>query len=113
MHVDTIVEYHDAKFFKNIFLMKNLHNNYWFSYEIIPEFTKSFESPTEYFEQSHDEEVLEKDDNEDPTRGKRQRVAKSFGGDFIVYLVGDTPMTIAEAYASPSADYWKELSTMW
>ena len=53
----------------------------------------------EHFE-SHVEE-----NNEVPTRSKRQRTAKSFGDDFIVYLVDDTPRTISEAYASPDADY--------
>ncbi|KAK1608830.1 hypothetical protein QYE76_032503 [Lolium multiflorum] len=46
------------------------------------------------------------DDNEAPKRSKRQRTAKSFGHDFIVYLVDDTPTS--EAYASQDADYWKE-----
>nr|ABA98004.1 retrotransposon protein, putative, Ty1-copia subclass [Oryza sativa Japonica Group] len=41
-------------------------------------------------------------------KSKRQRVAKSFGDDYIVYLVDDTPRTIEEAYSSPDADYWKE-----
>ncbi|MBB1235898.1 hypothetical protein EII06_29340, partial [Klebsiella pneumoniae] len=41
-------------------------------------------------------------------RSKRQRTAKSFGDDFTVYLVDDTPKSISEAYASPDADYWKE-----
>ena len=48
--------------------------------------------------------VIEKDDNEAPVRSKRRRVPKSFGDDFIVYLVDDTPTSIAEAYASPDAD---------
>ncbi|KAK1692923.1 hypothetical protein QYE76_009620 [Lolium multiflorum] len=48
------------------------------------------------------------DDNEAPKRSKRQRTAKSFGHDFIVYLVDDTPTSISEAYASRDADYWKE-----
>ncbi|KAK1696947.1 hypothetical protein QYE76_013644 [Lolium multiflorum] len=61
----------------------------------------------EYFEQSH-ENVTEKDDNETPKRSKRRRIEKSFGDDFIVYLVDDTPTSIAEAYASPDADDWKE-----
>ncbi|KAK1601923.1 hypothetical protein QYE76_016591 [Lolium multiflorum] len=47
------------------------------------------------------------DDNEAPKRSKRQRTAKSFGHDFIVYLVDDTPTSIS-AYASQDADYWKE-----
>jgi hypothetical protein len=48
------------------------------------------------------------DNNEAPTRSKRRRTAKSFGNDFIVYLVDDTPTSISEAYASQDADYWKE-----
>jgi hypothetical protein len=41
-------------------------------------------------------------------KSKRQRVAKSFGEDYIIYLVDDTPTTIAEAYSSLDADLWKE-----
>jgi Reverse transcriptase (RNA-dependent DNA polymerase). len=41
-------------------------------------------------------------------KSKRQSTAKSFGDDYIVYLVDDTPRTIKEAYSSPDADYWKE-----
>jgi hypothetical protein len=41
-------------------------------------------------------------------RNKRQRIAKSFGDDFIVYLVDDTPTSITEAYTSLDADDWKE-----
>jgi hypothetical protein len=47
-------------------------------------------------------------DNEISKKSKRQRTAKSFGDDFIVYLVDDTPRTIEEAYSSLDADYWKE-----
>jgi hypothetical protein len=46
-------------------------------------------------------------DNEISKRSKRQRT-KSFGDDFIVYLVDDTPRTIEEAYSSLIVDYWKE-----
>jgi hypothetical protein len=48
------------------------------------------------------------DNNETPKRSKRQRTAKSFGDDFLVYLIDDTPSSISEAYASEDADYWKE-----
>jgi hypothetical protein len=44
-------------------------------------------------------------DNETPIRSKRQRTAKSFGDDFIVYLMDDTPSSISEAYASLDVDY--------
>ena len=41
-------------------------------------------------------------------RSKRQRVAKSFVDDLTVNHVDDTPKSIAEAYASPDVDDWKE-----
>jgi hypothetical protein len=50
----------------------------------------------------------EEDDTIVTRKGKRQRIAKSFGDDYIVYLVDDTPTTIEEAYTSPDADLWKE-----
>lgn len=40
---------------------------------------------------------------------KTQRIEISFGRDFIVYVVDDTPTSIAEAYASLDADDWKEV----
>jgi hypothetical protein len=42
-------------------------------------------------------EHLEEDNDEAPRRSKRQRTEKSFGDDFIIYLMDDTPKTIAEA----------------
>jgi hypothetical protein len=41
-------------------------------------------------------------------KSKRQQTIKSFGDDYIVYLVDDIPRTIEEAYSSPDADLWKE-----
>jgi hypothetical protein len=107
MHVDTIMESRDATCFENMFPMKDMHSTTRFSSEIIPKSSTS----DDYFEQPHEnvlEDVREKDDNEAPTRSKRRRTAKSFGDDFIVYLVDDTPTSIAEAYASLDADDWKE-----
>jgi hypothetical protein len=103
MHVDIIFESHDATFFKNIFRMKDMCSNARFSSEIASDFTIPIESPVESFEQPP-EEVLEENDNEVPTRNKRRRIAKSFGDDFIMYLVDDTPTSITEAYASLDVD---------
>jgi hypothetical protein len=52
----------------------------------------------------------EDDDKVDdaPRRSKRQRVAKSFDDEFIVYLMDDVPKTLSEAYASLDAEYWNE-----
>src|SRR3989337_2072355 len=63
----------------------------------------------EYYEHKSDESSTE-DDEEAPVRSKRQRTAKFFGDDFLVYLMDDdTPSSISEAYASPDADYWKDV----
>ena len=53
-------------------------------------------------------ENSEEDNNETLRKSKKQRTTKSFGDDFIVYLVDDTSRTIEEAYSSPDTDYWKE-----
>jgi hypothetical protein len=103
MNVGTIFESRDAMFFEDIFPMRDMHGmSSWESDPI-------HETPMESDEESDDESSdSDEDDNEAPTRSKRQRTAKSFGNDFIVYLVDDTPTTISEALASPDADYWKE-----
>ncbi|WVZ83522.1 hypothetical protein U9M48_030663 [Paspalum notatum var. saurae] len=84
-------------------LWHDMHNTSKFSSEITPELN----APTEAFEPPR-EISPEEDNNEAPRKSKRQRVEKSFGNDFIVYLVDDTPMSISEAYASSDADNWKE-----
>nr|ABF98465.1 retrotransposon protein, putative, Ty1-copia subclass [Oryza sativa Japonica Group] len=103
MHVGTIMESRDATFFESFFPMKDTHSGSNQPSEIIP----SSITPPEQTEHTH-ELVSEEDVSEAPRRSKRQRTAKSFGDDFTVYLVDDTPKSISEAYASPDADYWKE-----
>jgi len=83
--------------------MKDMHSTSRFPSELTPE----LDAPTIVSESPH-ETILEEDDNEAQRKSKRQRVAKSFGNVFIVYLVDDTPTSISEAYASPDADNWKE-----
>jgi hypothetical protein len=53
--------------------------------------------------------IHEEIDGEAPRRSKRQRTAKSFGGNFTAYLVDDPPRTISETFASPDVDDWKEM----
>lgn len=90
MHVDTIMESRDATFFENTFPMKDMHSIARISSEILPE-SSIPECNTSDNESEHSEDDVEKDDNEAPSRSKRRRIAKSFGDDFIVYLVEDTP----------------------
>jgi hypothetical protein len=60
----------------------------------------------------YDEHTLESNYEEihsdAPRRSKRQKTTKSFGDDFTVYLIDDSPKTITEAFSSPEADDWKE-----
>jgi hypothetical protein len=68
--------------------MKDMHSTARFSSEIIPESSTS----NEYFEKPLEnvlENIREQDENEAPIRSKRQRTTKSFGDDFIVYLMDD------------------------
>jgi hypothetical protein len=66
--------------------------------------------PSKIFDHSEHtpEPIHEEIDSEAPRRSKRPRTAKSFGDDFTVYLIDDTPKIIIKAFASPDADDWKE-----
>ena len=103
MHVGTIMESRDATFFENIFPMRD--GTSLSRQEFIED-----DSSAESIE--HNEPTLvenpEEDNNDALRKSKRQRTIKSFGDDFIICLVDDTPRAIKEAYSSPDADYWKE-----
>ena len=45
---------------------------------------------------------------EEPRRSKCQRVPKSFGPDFLAFLLENEPQTFKEAMKSSEAQYWKE-----
>ncbi|WVZ51502.1 hypothetical protein U9M48_002646 [Paspalum notatum var. saurae] len=89
MLVGTIMESRDATFFESVFSMKN---------------ALSTSNRTRV-------QNLKEDDNTATQKSKRQRTAKSFGDDYIVYLVDEITRTIEEAYSSPDADLWKEAVT--
>lgn len=52
---------------------------------------------------------LEKDNTTVNWKSKIHRTIKSFGEDYSIYLVDDTPKTIEEAYSSLNVDVWKEV----
>jgi hypothetical protein len=54
-------------------------------------------------------EIPEEDNNIVTRKSKRRRITKSFGEDYIIYLVDDTPTTIVETYLSLDADLWKDV----
>jgi hypothetical protein len=101
-HVGTIMDSRDATFFEDIFPMRE-------DYCSTSQKSLINDEPSDMIE--HNEQTLVgnlRGDNEISKRSKRQRTAKSFGDDFIVYLVDDTPRTIEESYSSLDADYWKK-----
>jgi hypothetical protein len=103
MRVGTIMESNDANFFENIFPMKGSSSS---SNQEMPSSSSQelFTIPEPTISIEHSNNHVE-DNNEAPTRSKRWRTEKTFGDDFIVYLVDDTPTSISEAYESQDADY--------
>ncbi|KAL0534104.1 hypothetical protein IC582_028385 [Cucumis melo] len=66
---------------------------------------RSFDSITSE-PQNRPNDELNKD--EELRRSKRMRISKSFGPDFVTYLLENEPQTFKEAMSSPEAPYWKE-----
>jgi hypothetical protein len=98
MRVGTIMESNDATFFEDIFPMKGSSSS---SNQEMPSLSSQelFTIPEPTILIEHSENPVE-DNNKAPTRSKRRRTEKTFGNDFIVYLVDDTPTSILEACAS-------------
>jgi len=84
--------------------MKNTPSTSSHEYIFLPE---THESVIHADVETH-EEIAEEDNNVVTQKSRRRRTTKSFGEDYIIYLVDDTPTTIAEAYSSLDADLWKE-----
>jgi hypothetical protein len=110
-NVNTVMESRDASFFEDIFPMRAAgstsicENNHSHMYDP-KDLTQPLESFDENYTPSEDNNNLV---NEPARRSKRPNILKSFGDDFIVYLVDDVPKTPSQAYASPDAEYWKDV----
>jgi hypothetical protein len=107
MHVGTIMESRDATFFETEFPMKTISSSS--NHESIISYEHDNLIPDEQIEETHVKKPPEENDTVVTRKSKRQRVAKSFGDDYIVYLVDNTPITIEEPFSSPDADLWKEV----
>jgi hypothetical protein len=106
VYIDTFLESRDVTFFENIFPMKNSYDMSSLPINVLADTSPE---PSENFDHAKytPEPIHEEIDSEAP-RSKRPMTAKSFGDDFTIYLVDDTPKTIVEAFASPDVDDWKE-----
>jgi hypothetical protein len=103
MLVGTIMESRDATFFEDKIPMKATHD----MSNDEPSIPHEHFILVEHTEEFHIHNPVE-DDNVSTRKSKRPRIAKSFGDDYIVYLVDDTPSTIEEAYSSTDDDFWNE-----
>jgi hypothetical protein len=105
MAVDTIMKSRDATFFENEFPMK-INTPGISNHDSI--FVPESHELVIHADDETQGEIPEEDNNTVTQKSKRQRVVKSFGENFIIYLMDDTPTTITEAYSSLDADLWKE-----
>jgi hypothetical protein len=110
-NVNTIMELRDALLFEDIFPMRAAgstslsENNHTHMYDP-KDLTPLPESFDENCTPSKEDNNLV---NEPACRSKRPKIANFFGDDFIVYLVDDVPKTLSQSYASPDAEYWKDV----
>jgi hypothetical protein len=107
VHVNTFLESRDVTFFENIFPMKKSNAMSSLPANMIADTTPE---PSKFFDHAEHtpESIHQEIDSEAPRRSKRPRTTKSFGDDFTVYLMDDTPKIIAEAFVSPDVDDWEE-----
>ena len=92
IHKNTIMESRNASFFKNLFPYKEEYSSKKHTFE-----TAGESSSTQV--QNVDVE---------PKRGKMARTSKSFGPDFLTYLLERKPQSYNEAIRSPKGPLWKE-----
>jgi hypothetical protein len=107
VHIDTFLESRDVTFFENIFPTKNLYGMSSLPTNVLADTSPEPSGNFDHAEHTP-EPIHEEIDSEAPRRSKRPRTAKSFGDDFTIYLMDDTPKTIVEAFASSDVDDWKE-----
>ena len=94
IHKNTIMESRNASFFEDVFPCKS---------KVDPNSSKqAFETINENSQDGNDTGEVE------PRRSKRARVEKSFGLDFLTYMLEGEPQTYKEAVNSTEGLMWKE-----
>ena len=104
MNVDTIMKSTYATFFESEFPMKNTPSTSSHDSIILPRLRE----PIEHADVETHVKNYEEDNNILTQKSKRWRTAKSFGEDYIIYLMDDTSKTIEETYSSLDANLWKK-----
>ena len=96
MHVNTIIESRNASFFEEIFPCKPTQET--------NSLKRNLESTSST---SHDQELMEERNEVEPRR-KRTKTLKTFGPDFLTFMLEDEPQSFKEAISTPETALWKE-----
>ena len=80
MNAGTIIESRNALFFEEIFPHKSTQES--------SSHKRNFESTSST---SHDQELMEERIEVEPRRNKRAKMSKSFGSNFLTYMLEDEP----------------------
>jgi hypothetical protein len=57
---------------------------------------------------AHNQELMEERNEVEPRRSKRTKTSKTFGPNFLTFLLEDEPQSFKEAMSMPEALIWKE-----
>ncbi|GJX20384.1 retrovirus-related pol polyprotein from transposon TNT 1-94 [Tanacetum coccineum] len=101
---NTLMESRNASFFENIFpcLTKETGSSSRLDDKVVQDKRQREENDLQVERQDQVEEVIE------PRRGKRARTEKSFGPDFVSFMVENEPTSYREAVTSSEGHQWKE-----
>ena len=97
---EMIIESRNATFFEETFPCKERQRTVSLKRTI--DTVKDSDQTDQESDQRVNAETIE------PRRSKRARTSKSFGPDFLTYLLENEPQSYKEAMASPEAPLWKE-----
>ncbi|GKA47326.1 retrovirus-related pol polyprotein from transposon TNT 1-94 [Tanacetum coccineum] len=101
---NAVMESRNASFFENLFpcLTKETGSSSRLDDEDVQDKRQRDDNDLQFERQDQVEEEVE------PRRGKRARTEKSFGPDFVSFMVENEPTSYQEAATSSEGHYWKE-----
>ena len=100
IHVNTITESRNASFFENMFPSKNACDE------------SSLKRTHDTATSNIDHESINEESEEALRHSKRARTSKSFGPDFLTYLLENEPQSFNEAMSTHEAPMWKDAVNM-
>ena len=97
IHKNTIMKSKNASFFENVFSCKSKNGS--------SSSKRTYKTMNEESHDSEDEQGVQTESR----RSKRTRVEKSFGPEFLTYLLENEPQNYEEAVKSSKRPLWKEV----